>query len=126
MRGRGVAARSLFSFLHSEKGRAILADLTALGLKMTEAAPRVEGPQPLAGLTIVVTGTLAHFSRGEIKKKIEALGGKTSESVSKSTAFVVAGEEAGSKLAKAEKLGVAVLDEAAFLRRIGEEGGNGA
>ncbi|GEM_PF-774711 len=75
---------------------------------------------PLAGKTIVVTGTLAKFSRTEIKQRIEELGGKATESVSKQTSFVLAGEEAGSKLEKAKKLGVEVIDEKEFLRRIGE------
>jgi len=119
-RGRGVAARSLYDFLHSDAGEKTLDELVKLGLKMTEDAPKRSGLQPLAGMTVVVTGTLSKFTRGEIKQKIEELGGKASESVSKSTTFVVAGEEAGSKLEKAKKLGVEVLDEAAFLKRIGE------
>ena len=115
-----VVARSLHTFLHSEAGGKTLDELEGLGLKVEE--PRVvrSGPQPLAGKTIVVTGTLAKFSRAQIKNKIEALGGKAAESVSKSTSFVLAGEEAGSKLEKAKKLGVEVIDEAEFLQRIGE------
>ena len=120
MRGRGVAAKSLYDFLHSEAGEKTLDELVSLGLKMTEDAPKRSGRQPLAGMTVVVTGTLSKFTRGEIKQKIEELGGKSSESVSKSTTFVVAGEEAGSKLEKAKKLGVEVLDEAGFLKRIAE------
>jgi DNA ligase (NAD+) len=70
---------------------------------------------PLAGQTIVLTGTLASLSREEAKERLEALGAKVSGSVSKKTSFVVAGEEAGSKLDKAEELGVAVWDEAQLL-----------
>jgi NAD-dependent DNA ligase len=120
LRGRGVAAKSLYDFLHSDAGEKTLDELVSLGLKVSEDAPVRKGPQPLAGMTIVVTGTLSKFSRNDIKKKIEELGGKATDSVSKSTSFVVAGEEAGSKLDKAKKLGVEVLDEAGFLKRIGE------
>jgi DNA ligase (NAD+) len=118
LRGKGVAAKSLFDFLHSAPGEKVFAELDSLGLKLTEDIVHRTGPQPLAGMSIVVTGTLTKFTRGEIKKRIEELGGKTSESVSKSTTFVVAGDEAGSKLDKAKKLGVEVLDEDGFLKRI--------
>ena len=120
LRGKGVAARSLYDFFQSDAGGKKLDQLFKRGFKITEDAPKRSGRQPLAGMTVVVTGTLGKFTRGEIKQKIEELGGKTSESVSKSTTFVVAGEEAGSKLEKAKKLGVEVLDEAGFLKRIGE------
>jgi len=118
LKKRGVAAQSLFQFVHSQAGQKTFRELAALGVSLTEPKAAVTGPQPLAGLTIVVTGTLANFSRGEIKKKIEELGGKTTESVSKQTSFVLAGEDAGSKLEKARSLGVEVLDEAAFMKRI--------
>jgi DNA ligase (NAD+) len=76
------------------------------------------GPQPLAGKTFVLTGTLAAMSREEAARKIEALGGKVTGSVSKKTSYVVVGADAGTKLAKAEALGVPILDETAFLRTI--------
>ena len=120
LRGKGVAAKSLYDFLHSAPGEKVFAELHSLGLKLTEDIVHRAGPQPLAGMSIVVTGTLTQFTRGEIKKRIEELGGKTSESVSKSTTFVVAGEEAGSKLDKAKKLGVEVLSEADFMKRISQ------
>jgi DNA ligase (NAD+) len=120
IRKKGVAAQSLYAFLHSEAGEKVLDDFVKLGLKVDEAQLKRTGPQPLAGKTIVVTGTLAKFDRASVKAKIETLGGKASESVSKSTSFVLAGEEAGSKLEKAKKLGVEVIDEGEFLRRIGE------
>lgn len=114
-----VVAKSLHDFLHSRSGAKLLDDLIALGVKVEE--PRVErtGPQPFAGKTIVVTGTLKSLKRDEIKKRIESLGGKSTDSVSKNTSFLVAGDEAGSKLEKAKKLGVEVIDEAEFLKRAG-------
>jgi DNA ligase (NAD+) len=120
LRKRGVAAQSLYQFLHSAAGQKTFKELAHLGIKLEEAKVARSGPQPLAGMTVVVTGTLSKFSRGEIKKKIEDLGGKTAESVSRSTSFVVAGEAAGSKLEKARALGVTVLDEEGFLKRIAE------
>ncbi|HVS71803.1 MAG TPA: NAD-dependent DNA ligase LigA [Phycisphaerae bacterium] len=119
LRKKGVAAQSLYQFVHSPAGEKTFADLAMLGVGLTEPKAAVTGPQPLAGMTIVVTGTLSHFTRGEIKQKIESLGGKTTESVSKNTTFVLAGEEAGSKLDKARKLGVEVLSEEEFRKRIG-------
>ncbi|MCH8899599.1 MAG: hypothetical protein IH942_03770 [Acidobacteria bacterium] len=77
------------------------------------------GGRPFAGKTIVVTGTLKNFSRKECQELIQSLGGRSAGSVSKNTDFVVAGESAGSKLAKAQKLGVEVIDEAEFKRRAG-------
>ena len=86
--------------------------------------PRVErvdrGARPLQGKTLVLTGTLSSMARSEAKKKLTALGAKVTGSVSKSTDLVIAGESAGSKLAKAEKLGVEVLDEEGFLKMLGE------
>ena len=72
------------------------------------------------GKTFVITGTLPTLSRDEAKAKVEANGGKTTGSVSKKTDYLLAGEKAGSKLAKAESLGVAILDEQAFLKLCGE------
>ena len=72
------------------------------------------------GKTIVITGTLLGMSREEAKAKVEANGGKTTSSVSKKTDCLLAGSKAGSKLAKAKSLGVTILDEAEFLKRIGE------
>ncbi len=76
------------------------------------------GDGKLAGKTVVVTGTLTKYSRDEIEELIARHGGRATSSVSKSTDYVVAGEKAGSKLAKARKLGITVLDEAAFDRLI--------
>ncbi|HZB88004.1 MAG TPA: BRCT domain-containing protein, partial [Terracidiphilus sp.] len=75
----------------------------------------------LEGLTFVLTGTLPTLTRDEAKARIEAAGGKVSGSVSKKTSYVVAGEEAGSKLEKAQALGVPVLDEAGLLKMLAGE-----
>ena len=80
-----------------------------------------DAPQPLRGLTVVVTGTLPSLSRNEAEDLIRAMGGTAAGSVSKKTAYVLAGEKAGSKLDKAQQLGIPVLDEAAFMKLIGKE-----
>ena len=83
-----------------------------------EAAP----PSHFSGKTVVITGTLSSYSRDEAAELIERLGGKTTSSVSKNTDLLIAGEKAGSKLAKAEALDVEVLDEAAFIAQLQEAG----
>jgi len=120
LRKKAVAARTLYAFLHSAGGKRTLDDLEALGLQTTTDAPvAAKGPQPLAGKTVVVTGMLENYTRSSIKEEIERYGGKAGESVSKATSFVLAGAEPGSKLEKARLLGVEVIDEAEFRRRIG-------
>jgi DNA ligase (NAD+) len=116
-----VAARSVLDFFASEKGRAILSRMAALGIRPRgeKAAGKKEG-LPLAGKTFVLTGTLPSMTREEASARIEALGGRVASSVSKNTSYVLAGEEAGSKLAKARELGVAVMDEAGFLKMCAE------
>ena len=106
-------ASSVHEFFWVEKNRALINRLAELGLKMT--AEKKQRTSQLEGLTFVLTGTFPTLSREEAKEKIEAAGGKVSGSVSKKTNYVVAGEEAGSKLTKAQELGVAVIDEAALL-----------
>ena len=112
-----VVAQSIHRFLHEQGGIDLLRELERLGLKTTPARAR-QTHGPLAGKTVVVTGKLQRYARHEIKALIESLGGKAGESVSKNTTLVVAGEDAGSKLEKARKLGVEVIDEAEFLKRI--------
>lgn len=109
-----VVAESIAAWSARPEHRAMVAKLKAAGVSL-EAEGRPEtGPGSLAGLTIVVTGRLETMSRGEAEESIRALGGKVGSSVSKQTDFLVVGAEAGSKLARAEKLGTRMLDEAAF------------
>ena len=86
--------------------------LRACGVTWEEGTPAERATLPLAGLTVVITGTLPTLGRDEAKDLLEAAGAKVAGSVSKKTHFLVAGAEAGSKLAKALELGVPVLDEA--------------
>ena len=107
-------AEAIAEWFSDEENRALVAELRELGLRV-EAGPEerpVEGP--LSGSTYVVTGTLEGFSRDEARKALEAKGAKVADSVSKKTTGLIAGESPGSKLAKAEQLGVPVLDEAAL------------
>jgi len=89
--------------------------LRACGVHWDEGAPAEKAPQVLAGKTVVLTGTLPTLGRDAAKELLEAAGAKVSGSVSKKTSYVIAGAEAGSKLAKAQELGVPVLDEAGML-----------
>ena len=116
-----IIARSVHAWLQSDYGRQTIAGLSAAGVQLdVPTADRVAGG-PLVGKTLVVTGTLAGFSRQEAEEAIRKAGGRASGSVSKKTDYVVAGEEAGSKLATATKLGVPVLDEAAFRKLLAGE-----
>ena len=111
-----VVARSIADFLRDEDNRALVAQLREAGMTWKEGAhSMVKSDSPLAGKTFVLTGTLPTLSRDEAAAMIEAAGGKVSGSVSKKTSYVVAGTDAGSKLAKAQELGIALLDEAALL-----------
>lgn len=116
--GPKVAA-SVHDFFQNEKNRALVQRLTELGLKMT--AEKKQRTSQLEGLTFVLTGTFPTLSREEAKEKIEAAGGKVSGSVSKKTNYVVAGEEAGSKLTKAEELKVPVIDEAGLFALLSKD-----
>jgi DNA ligase (NAD+) len=98
-------------------GTGVLEDLADAGVEAELPAPRAAAAKgPLSGKAVVVTGTLDEFSREEAEEAVRAAGGKVAGSVSKKTDYVVAGEKAGSKLAKAQELGVTVLDEAGFRR----------
>jgi DNA ligase (NAD+) len=107
-----IIATGVHEFMRDARHRRELERLRALGLQWPEAAPRPSAPRPLQGLTVVLTGTLSGMTREAATEKLLALGAKVSSSVSKKTNYVVAGAEAGSKLAKAQALGVPVLDEA--------------
>jgi DNA ligase (NAD+) len=110
-----VVAQSLRTFFDQPHNREVVEQLRACGLTWKEGEPAPRIALPLAGKTFVITGTLPTLSRDEAKDKLEAAGAKVAGSVSKKTDYVVAGEEAGSKLEKAHTLGVAVIDEAAML-----------
>ena len=114
-----VAAR-IAHFFAEPHNREVIAALRGNGVHWKESAPRRSAEGPLAGQTVVLTGGLESMTREEAGDRLEALGAKVSGSVSKKTAFVVAGEAAGSKLARAQELGVEIWDEAqllAFLTR---------
>ena len=104
-------AQSIHAFFAAPHARDLVERLRGAGLMFTHEKPKREGG-PFTGLTFVVTGTLPSLSREEANALIEAAGGKATDSVSRKTSYVVAGEKAGSKLDKAQKLGVPVIDEA--------------
>jgi DNA ligase (NAD+) len=124
--GPAVAASLVAYFGPEGPGAAVLEDLADAGVVAELPAPKPAAAAadagPLAGKSVVVTGTLTGFSRQEAEEAIRSAGGKAAGSVSRKTDYVLAGENAGSKLAKAEELGIPVLDEAAFRRLLaGEE-----
>lgn len=113
------SADVIFAELDSPSVRAVIQGLADAGVDMTATKKVVRAVEGVAGKTFVLTGTLPTLKRDEAGARIKAAGGKVSGSVSKKTDYVVAGEEAGSKLADAEKLGVTVIDEAALLALLG-------
>ncbi|MBS1188708.1 MAG: ligA [Rhodocyclaceae bacterium] len=116
-----VVAVSLTAFFAEPHNREVIERLRAAGIHWPDAAPRHDGPRPLAGKTLVLTGTLPTLKRDEAKSLIEAAGGKVAGSVSKKTDFVVAGDEAGSKLETALALGRPVIDEAELLNLLNKK-----
>ena len=113
----GITAQSIVDWFQSEQSRHLIETLRAAGVNFeSHAAPVGDA---LAGKTFVLTGTLEQFTRDEAKAMIEAQGGKVSGSVSKKTGYVVAGEAAGSKLRKAQELGIPVLSESDLLTMLG-------
>jgi len=114
-------AESIHAYLKDEDNWAIVEKLRAADIRLETEAPADTGPKPLDGKIVVITGTFSRWGRQQAQDLIRALGGKPTSSVSGKTDLVIAGEKAGSKLAKAEQLGIDVLDEEAFVELIGEE-----
>jgi DNA ligase (NAD+) len=110
-----IVALAIRTFFDQPHNREVVEQLRACGVSWEEGEPAPRAQLPLAGKTFVLTGTFPTLSREQAKERLEAAGAKVAGSVSKKTDYVVAGEEAGSKLAKAQELGVAVLDEAGML-----------
>ncbi len=115
-----IVASRIAHFFAQPHNREVIEALRAAGVHWKEGAPKRSADGPLAGKTVVLTGGLESMSRDEAGDRLEALGAKVSGSVSKKTSFVVAGEAAGSKLAKAQELGVEVWDEAKLLAYLQE------
>jgi DNA ligase (NAD+) len=114
-----VVAASVRAFSDEPRNRELIERLTAAGVNMASQVPaEARGEKPLAGKTVVLTGTLSSMSRDEATAALEELGAKVTDSVSKKTTYVVAGADAGTKLAKARELAVETLDEEAFLALI--------
>lgn len=111
-------ALSIYEFFHSESNLEMIENFIELGFEFTNS--NLNKTNELAGKTFVLTGTLESLTRDEASEKIKIRGGKTSSSVSKNTSYVIAGANAGSKLDKAEKLGVIILSESDFLNLINE------
>jgi DNA ligase (NAD+) len=117
-----IVADSIHTFFAQPHNREVVEQLRACGVHWEEGAPAEKPAQILAGMTVVLTGTLPTLTRDAAKEMLEAAGAKVAGSVSKKTSYVMAGADAGSKLAKAEELGVKVLDEAGMLALL--QGGN--
>ena len=116
--GETIAA-SVRKFFDDESNRRVLDELGRLGVDLTERTATAEGPKPLAGKTFVLTGTLAALTREAAREAVEALGGRVTSSVTRKTDYVVVGDTPGSKADDARRLGVATVDEAAFLGLVG-------
>jgi DNA ligase (NAD+) len=110
-------AESLFQFFHEPRNGELVDRLRAAGLQFTYESKRPKSG-PLAGFTFVITGTLPTLSREQAKEMIESAGGKVSSAVSKKTTYVLAGEDAGGKMTKAQSLGLKIIDEPALLEML--------
>jgi DNA ligase (NAD+) len=115
-------AESVYEYFRNSKNRAVVDELLAAGVEPKQPKAVKKATGRLAGKTIVVTGALENFSRQQVEQAIKEAGGKPSPTVSKKTDFVLAGKEPGSKLEKAHKLGVEVIDERQFLEMVGKSG----
>jgi DNA ligase (NAD+) len=118
-----IMAGHIEAFFAEPHNRKVIAALRQAGVRWKESAPQRQSEGPLAGQTVVLTGSLASLTRDEARDKLEALGAKVAGSVSKKTSFVVAGEAAGSKLERAESLGVEIWDEAKLRGFLESNGG---
>jgi DNA ligase (NAD+) len=114
-----VIAASVRTFFDESANLSMLRALGELGVDLTERGAVVDGPRPLAGKTFVLTGTLAGLTRDAARERIESLGGRVTSSVTRKTDYVVVGDTPGSKADDARRLGVRILDEAAFLELTG-------
>lgn len=115
-----IVADGIVSFFSDARIAAQIDRLLELGVQPEETARTVGGSLPLAGMSVVITGTLSSLSRRDAEALVEQNGGKAAGSVSKKTAFVVVGENAGSKADKAQALGIPMISEEEFLKRIGQ------
>jgi len=119
-----VVAEAILTFFAQPHNVEVIEQLRASGVEWAEGEglARSQAAVPLSGKTVVLTGTLPTLSRDDAKAMLEAAGAKVAGSVSSKTSFVVAGADAGSKLVKAEALGVEVIDEATMLTRLAQDG----
>ena len=115
-----VVAQRVVSFFHETHNRDVITALRSCGVRWPDMPVQEAATLPLAGKTFVITGTLASMSRGEAQDRVRSLGGKAAGSVSARTNYLVAGADAGSKIKKAESLGVRILGEEEFLELIGQ------
>jgi DNA ligase (NAD+) len=113
-------AESVATFFNREENRTVIEQMRSLGVRPQELQ-RQSATAPLKGLTFVVTGSLERFSRKEVEKKIEELGGRVTSSVSSNTDYLLLGENPGSKLEDAQEEGTHILDEEEFVQMIGED-----
>ncbi len=116
-----IVASKIRAFFQSEKNRQVIAELCQAGLRWP-VIERSANASSLEGQTFVLTGTLSQITRNEAKAKLQSLGAKVAGSVSKNTSYVVAGDAAGSKLTKAQELGISVLSEDDLMALFTEHG----
>jgi len=113
-------AKTVHETLSEERTRALVERLRGYGLRMEEEGPAAPTEGPLVGKTLVLTGTMPNLTRPEATQRIEAAGGKVTGSVSKKTDYLVAGEDPGTKLTRAQELGTEILDEEGLLALLPE------